>query len=49
MTVAMTPFGDTLISGGFDQMVAAVDLSTLSVIREFHGHTAAVTQVACNR
>merc|ERR1719487_1546103 len=45
----MSPFGDTLVSGGFDQTVAAVDLSTLTVIRTFNGHTAAVTQVTCNR
>ena len=43
MSVAMSPFGDTLVSGGFDQTVAAVDLSTLTVIRTFNGHTAAVT------
>lgn len=47
--LALYPSGEYLLSGGFDKHVAVTDVCTLQTLKMFYGHTAAVTQVGCNR
>mmetsp|Transcript_24270 Transcript_24270/g.45151 ORF Transcript_24270/g.45151 Transcript_24270/m.45151 type:complete len:706 (-) Transcript_24270:48-2165(-) len=47
--LALYPSGEYLLSGGFDKHVAVTDVRTLQTLKMFYGHTAAVTQVGCNR